>query len=116
LIKHTGINTLIKTKILESYVIHADPESVPRYVSTNILIDCGRIERLVRQGISDPDPDNFIFAAEIFETLPDLNFSKTYLYLAVMISFLKAWSPQSDSLLCPFNIRIIYNKTKQLKR
>jgi hypothetical protein len=74
LIKHTGINTLTKTKILENYIIHADPESVPRYISTNILIECGRIEPLVRQGITDPDPENFILAAEIFETLPDLEF------------------------------------------
>jgi predicted aspartyl protease len=87
LIKHTGINTLIKTKILENYIIHADPESVPCYISTNILIDCGRIERLVsririRKTLSWP--------RKFSKPCQNWNFSKIYLYPAVKISFLKA--------------------------
>jgi hypothetical protein len=97
-----GINLIIKIKVLESYIIHADPDVLPGYIRNNILVDIGRIERMVRralknkynlpvfiEGVPGPDPGPLInadpenennyetllqMAGDIFESLPDLDF------------------------------------------
>jgi hypothetical protein len=87
ILKEEVICILIKSKILESYVIHADPYTVPGFVRNNILIDIGRIERMVRQileskydfdpllPVRDDDSDELLEQAmDIFETLPDIEF------------------------------------------
>jgi exonuclease III len=87
-LKEEGIVLLVKTKILESYLIHTDPETIPRYVKFDLLIDIGRIESMVRQSlkvkydkgelemennerISQELLDN---ARDIYETLPNHDF------------------------------------------
>jgi hypothetical protein len=50
-LKEEEIVLLVKTKILESYLIHSDPDALPGYVKYDLLIDIGRIESSVRQGL-----------------------------------------------------------------
>jgi hypothetical protein len=75
LLKNRGANLLVKTKVLESYVIHADPDSVPGYMRRNLLTDFGRIEGLIRDWVRTPNSNEPIESAEnIFEVLPNLEF------------------------------------------
>jgi hypothetical protein len=69
------VTLLVKTKVLESYIIHADPDAVPGFLVRNFLIDIGRIERLIKIWIKNELDHDIISEAEsIFETLPDLEF------------------------------------------
>jgi hypothetical protein len=73
LLKNRGLNLLVKIKVLESYIVHSDPDVVPRYQSRNWLIDIYRIERYIKNWVSNNDQLELIGEAEaIFETLPEL--------------------------------------------
>jgi hypothetical protein len=79
---------VIKTKVLENYLIHANPDTIPRYVVNDLLIDIGRIERMVRDfqkiKFERENLQDFMFeqvesdlleqAEGVFEGLPDLQF------------------------------------------
>jgi Reverse transcriptase (RNA-dependent DNA polymerase) len=73
LLNKKEIELLVKIKVLESYLIHADPDSVPGFFVNNLLIDIGRVETYLRQSIkqdaNNPDLD---MAEAIFETMPEL--------------------------------------------
>jgi hypothetical protein len=78
LLKNRGVNLLVKSKVLESYVVHADPDAVPGFQIRSLLIDIGRIERLIREWIKNNDDLQTIELAEaIFEQLPQLHFFET---------------------------------------
>jgi hypothetical protein len=75
ILKNRGVNLLVKTKILESYVVHADPDSVPGFVARDLLIDMGRIARLINDWVKCPNELEKIEEAEaIFEMLPGLDY------------------------------------------
>jgi hypothetical protein len=66
---------MVKIRVLECYIVNADPDSVPRYQTRNLLIDIGSIDRLIREWIKDESKIEKITEAEdIFDTLPDLGF------------------------------------------
>jgi uncharacterized protein (UPF0297 family) len=53
LLKNRGINLMVKIRVLECYIVNADPDSVPRYQTRNLLIDIGRIDHLIKEWIKD---------------------------------------------------------------
>jgi hypothetical protein len=83
ILKNKCVDLLVKTKVLESYLVHSDPDAVPRNGVYNLLEEIGRIDGRIRQIANImPDAENadeqkslLIEEAEnIFETLPGLNY------------------------------------------
>jgi hypothetical protein len=88
LLRKREVELSVKAKIIECYLIHADPDATPRYLITGLLVDIGRIDRLIRDQIKhehgEPDlnviirneinMDRIDQAEAIFETLPELDF------------------------------------------
>jgi hypothetical protein len=71
MLKNRGINLLVRLKVLESYLVHADPDSVPGYITHDLLIDVSRSERLVYAWIkNNENTEPYNEAEAIFETLP----------------------------------------------
>jgi exonuclease III len=82
ILREAAVTLLIKAKIIESYLIHADPDAVPRNFVYNLLEDIGRIDSRVRQSVNtEPDVENaneikeelLAEAENIFETLPEFS-------------------------------------------
>jgi exonuclease III len=81
-LKNNAVALMVKTKVLESYLIHADPDAVPRNYVYNLLEEIGRIDTRVKKIVTtEPEAQNakelkeelLTEAENIFETLPDIN-------------------------------------------
>jgi hypothetical protein len=75
LLKNRGVELLVKIKVLENYIVNADPDAVPGYLTRGLLIDIGRIESGIQDWVkNNQDPVRIEEVENIFETLPDLEF------------------------------------------
>jgi hypothetical protein len=77
LITNKGVNIMVKTKVIECYILNADPEVLPGYRWRDLLLDLGRIECNVRNSVKGAildEQDPLVSAEEILETLPELEF------------------------------------------
>jgi hypothetical protein len=74
-IKNKCVNIMVKTKVIECYILNADPQVLPGYRRRDLLIDLGRIECNVRNSLKseiEHEQDPLVDAEEILEMLPEL--------------------------------------------
>jgi exonuclease III len=75
MLKNKGVNLMVKTRILECYLVNADPDAVPGFKIREKMIDIGRIDCLIRAWVKNSENLEIITEAEsIFDTLPPLDY------------------------------------------